>query len=370
MISFTQQQTLFGDFSQNNSAANLARGASLANIEHRYLLQKYFNNEGTFSIGTVGTSTQTLTGSLSPGAITATLTTAWPNANNITQVTFSDGETKLVSFTNGSTAISWIGGLTGSPTTAISLSGLQFYTLPPNFSKLKTMTITIGNLKWTPVEVLTREEWDRLNVFPYYADIPANFYIYPGGDKGGSIGIWPIPSTTGNTITFNYKFRIPDLSIADYTTPGTVSVTKGATAVTGGSTTFPVTTNVQNESRWIQFAQPTGDNLWYQIANVASTTSLSLYGPYQGSTVTTSSTYTVGQMPLLQEDFHDMLVWKPLMFYYSTIKEDKVKFAQFSSLYKEKLLQLEQYSGSTTINVNLGRRPYSQNPNLFPQNIG
>lgn len=300
MISFTQQQTIFVDLSGNTSTANLTRGAYLANIEQRYLLQKYFNNEGSY--------------------------------------------------------------------TSVTVAQQQFYKMPPNYSKLKTVTITVGQLQWTLQEVLTRIEWDNLNVFPYYADIPAYFYVYPGGDHGGKVGIYPIPSSNGNTLTFNYKFRIPDLSLADYAT-GTVSVTTGTTTITGSGTVWTPTTNSTLESRWIQISQTKGDNLWYQVASVDSATSITLFQPYQGITVSGGS-YTLGQMPILNEDFHDMLVWKPLVFYYTSIVDNKTKVAEYKGLYDEKVKQLEQYSGSKTIDVNLGRRPTYQNPNLYSQNFG
>lgn len=302
MISFTNGQTIFGTLSQNTTPANLALYGTLANIEHRYLLQKYFSNEGSFSIQTVAQQ--------------------------------------------------------------------QFYNMPPNYSKLKTLTITIGNLKWTPEEVLTREQWDKLNVFPYYGDIPNNYFIYPGGDHGGQIGIWPIPSTTGNTITFNYKFRVPDLSIADYTTPGSVAINNGAINLTGTSTSFTPTTNIANESRWIQLAQPTGDNLWYQIANISTATALTLFGAYQGINISGSSTFTIGQMPILAEDFQDMLIWKSLVYYYTSIVDKPGKRQEYQDNYDRKLELLAEYSGSNTIHVNLGRRPPMMNPNLFPQSIG
>lgn len=299
MISFTTGRDLFVTLSQNATTANQTLYGSLANIEHRYLLQKFFNNEGSFTIPTV--------------------------ANQ------------------------------------------QFYKLPPNYSKLKTLTITTGNLQWTPSEILTREQWDKLNVFPYYADIPNNFFIYPGGDHGGQVGIWPIPSSTGNTITFNYKFRIPDLSLQDYITPGTVSVANGSTAVTGSGTSFVPTTNAQNESRWIQFAQPDGDNLWYQIASVDSATGITLYGAYQGVSVSGSGSFTIGQMPILMEDFQDMLPWKALTYYFSSIVDNKIKKQEFEGTYNTKLLMLTEYAGTKTINVNLSRREQAKNPNLFWQ---
>ncbi len=299
MISFTNGQNLFTTLSQNNTTANQTLYGSLANIEHRYLLQKFFNNEGSFTIPTVAQQ--------------------------------------------------------------------QFYKMPPNYSKLKTLTVTIGNLKWTPSEILTREEWDKLNVFPYYADIPNNFFIYPGGDHGAQVGIWPIPSSSGNTITFNYKFRIPDLSLADYTTPGTISVTNGSTTITGAGTTFTPTTNTQNESRWIQIAQPKGDNLWYQIASIDSTTGITLYSAYQGIDVVASNAFTIGQMPILMEDFQDMLPWKALTYYFSSIVDNKGKKQEFEGMYQNKLLLLDEYAGTTTINVNLSHRQQVMNPNLFWQ---
>jgi len=368
MISYGEQQTNYGDFSLNKSSDNLTRGSKLANIEHRYLLQKYFNNEGTFSISTVGEQTLASTGALSSGDKSATLSTAWLYHTTVTSVTFSNGDVRQVQFTAGSTTMTWAVGLSDDATTVLEVGGCQFYPTPPNYSKLKTVTITIGALKWTPTEVLSREEWDKLNVFPYYADIPNNFFVYPGGDKGGQVGIWPIPSTTGNTITYNYKFRIPDLSIADYTT-GTVAVTNGSKTITGTTTVWTPTTNRQLESRWIKISESKGDNLWYQIESISAAGTLTLYQPYQGIDVSGGS-YTIGQMPLLMEDFQDMLIWKPLMFYWSTIVDDPQKFKNFEGLYNQKLKQLDEYAGSKTINVNLGRRPLSRNPNLYGQNFG
>lgn len=435
MISFTNQQTLFADLSQNSSSTNLTRGAYLANIEHRYLLQKYFNNETSYSIPTVGGNTYYVTVAPAIAAVSATLAVAWALPTNTITVTFSDGETRPVLFTNGSTAITWqvpltgttfnltanvaaaattatlssawatatqtsttaftdgetksvtftlnsttitwVGGLTSTVgdsvqtsimTTAISIGGAQFYRFPPNYSKLKTITITVGNLTWTLDEIRTREEWDKLNVFPYFADIPKNFFIYPGGDHGAKIGIWPIPSTTANIITFNYKFRVPDLSLEDVTSTATLAVTNGSATVTNSAADWVPTTNQQLESRWIKISQPKGDNLWYQIYSVDSTTSLTLYQPYQGITVATGSG-VVGQMPLVAEDFHDMLYLSSLKTYFASIVDNAKKFEEFSVMYDRKLALLNEYSSSNTVQVNLSPRYQNRNPNNFPYSL-
>ncbi len=377
MISFSTLQNLYGSLSQNTSTTNLALGAQLMNQEHKYLLQKYFSNETTYSIPTAGGTTSTLTGTVAIGDISATLSSAWTGNTTKIQVTFSGGDIRMANVIKGSTSLTWDVPLTATGTTAITLGGQQFYPLPPNYSKLKSITITIGSLQWPLTEIFTTQEWVALNPFPYYADIPKNFFIFPGGDHGAQIGIWPIPSTTNNIITFSYKYRVPDLSLVDYTTPGTLSVTTKTNTVTGSGSSFVPTTNIQNESRWIQFAptgtaSTSGDNQWYQITQIPSATSILLYQPYQGTTVTSSpaSSYTIGQMPILAEDFHDLLYLKALMTYFSSIVDNPTKYKQFSEEYERKLLLLAEYSGSNTVQVNLRSNINSKNPNLYGQTFG
>lgn len=443
MQSFSQGSTLFQTLTQNTSATNATLYGELMNIEHRYLLQKYFANQGSYSVQTIGQTSFTLGSGVPIASISCTLNSAWPYQTTQAQLTFSDGEVVLGQFTSGSTAVTWLPATVGtlfytttginagatsatlasawtSPTgsyvvsfsdgstktatltlnattmtwsgglaeavlgqfntstilsgSSASIGGVQFYPFPPNYSKLKDITITVGVLRWTLTEIRTREEWDNLNVFPYYASIPSKFFIYPGGDRGGQIGIWPIPSTTGNILTFNYKYRVPDLSIADVINDHTVSVANGSTAVTGTSTTWTVTTNPQLESRWIQFAptatsSTSGDNLWYQIASINSATSITLYQPYQGTSVTTSPTYTIGQMPLIAEDFQDMPMWKSLQYYFASIVDNPKKSEEYRGIYERKLQLLADYSGSNTVNVNLSpKRAFRGNPNSFPYN--
>lgn len=438
MISFDAGKSLFTKLSQNSTSDNQTLYGLLANIEQRYLLQDFFSNEGSYAIQTIGQTSFTLASgvpigsvsctldaawpyqttqaqftfsdgevvnaqfingstnvtwqpaiigtlfytvnSISAGATSATLASAWKNPTGSYVVSFSDGSTKTVTLTLNATTMTWSGGLaqnvlaqfnTSTIATAsnASIGGVQFYPMPPNYSKLKDITITVGVLRWTMTEIRTREEWDNLNVFPYYASIPSKFFIYPGGDKGGQIGIWPIPSTTGNVITFNYKFRVPDLSIADYST-GTLSVSNGSMSVTGVGTSWTPTTNPQLESRWIQIPQPAGDNLWYQVQSVNSTTSLTLYQPYQGINVS-GGTYILGQMPLIAEDFQDMLIWKALVYYFSSIVDNPKKREEHQDSYDRKMKMLEKYSGSNTVNVNLSpKRAFRGNPNSYPQTVG
>lgn len=428
MKSYTTIRNYAGSLSQNTSTTNLALFDQLINDSHRRFLEKYFFNEAS--------------------------------------------------------------------TTITTFSQQQTYDLPFDYSKLKTGTLTIGQLKWNPTEILTTREWDNLNVFPYYADIPNNFFIY-----GGKFKLWPIPSTTGNIITYSYKKRVPDLTFADYTT-GTVSSTTNSITVTGSGTgwlanylpaalpllttattstnsalptytyangtlgvgatitfssaailtvggvtvalndivlvknetgsnapynglykcttagtstvaavltrstdndqaaefvgkaifvsntsvtwaytnltapvlgttaiTVGVTSSVLNLNLWLRITAPSGDNNWYQVSSIESATSLTLVNPYQGGT-TTGASYTIGQMPLLLEDYHDVIVFDSLVTYFSTIVDNPNKVKEFSMRRDEITKMMDTYVGTKSLNVNLGRPRVGMNPNLYGQSFG
>lgn len=253
-------------------------------------------------------------------------------------------------------------------TTIVTVAQQQAYDLPYDYSLLKTGTLTLGSLKWTPTEILTRREWDELNTMQLYSDIPNNYYIY-----GSKFYFFPIPSSNGNTITFNYKKRVPDLSLADYTT-GTVALTNGSATVTGSGTAFlttylPSAGSVLNMNLYLQVASPKGMNTWYKIDSITSDTVLTLVNTYQDPT-TTGATFTIGQMPLLLEDYHDVLIFDALVTYYTTINLDKVKAEEFRARRAEIITMMDNYVGKKSLNVNLSSPPMGRNPNLYQNNIG
>ena len=64
------------------------------------------------------TATLTFTASLSGGATSATLTANWGSTTGPWLVTFSNGDARAVTLTNGSAAATWSGGLSGSATSS------------------------------------------------------------------------------------------------------------------------------------------------------------------------------------------------------------------------------------------------------------
>lgn len=369
MKTFTQLKNLFTNLSNNTSSANDALGGQLINDQHRYLIQKYFDNERSVTTSTIGAMNLTMTGGLSAGATSGTLTAVWAYPTCTQLVNFSDGEQRSVLFTYNSAAISWEVALNDSVDTDISTVGVQDYAIPANISKIINDTITIGQLKYSPAPVQTRAEWDLINLLPYTSDIPNYYFIY-----NGKLSIFPIPSTTGNVIQFNYKTRVADLSFSDYSagniaaagaSAGNVDVTGSSTSwLTGG--TYPQNSDIGYYNLNLKINPPYGDGIFYPISKFTGETSLVLKLPIVNApNISASTTYTIGQLPILQEDFHDMLVYGALKVYYSSIVKDKDKFQEFDSLYQERLQLLEAYAGTKSVNVDLEEEPQMVNPNLF-----
>jgi len=384
MKSLSTLLNLGTSLTQNISSTNQSLILQLLGDQHRYLIQRFFDNERTATTTTVGSSTATLTVAPAIGDTSATMTAAWTNPTGSQLVNFSSGEQRNVLFTNNSTALSWANALTQVATTAISNVGFQYYNIPANISKLVDNTINVGQLKFTVSPIQTRQEWDRINFLPYNSDIPRYAFIY-----GGTLGVFPIPSTTGNILTFNYKSRIPDFStaflfsdtsgaayIAGQTTydyqKGTISAaTAGSTTVTGTSTSFnttgkyPLNVDVSSYNLYLRIDQPYGDGIWYPIYKFTSDTAITLGLPMLTTLNGSSATYSIGQMPVLTEDFHDMLVDGSLMRYYTNIVKDDDAYKKHKESYDIRHIMLEDYAGSKQVNVDLGDVPQQLNPNLY-----
>jgi hypothetical protein len=366
MKTFTDLVNLFTNLTTNTSTENQALGGQLISDQHRYLIQRFFDNERTYTTVTRGAEDLTLTGALSAGAIAGTLNAAWDGPTTFQLVVFSNGEQRTVYFTNGSTTINWATPLQDAATTAISTIGVQAYPIPPDVSKIKNSTITVGQLVYTPSPVQTIQEWTRLNALPYTSDIPNQFFIY-----NNFLYFFPIPSTTGNLITFNYKARVADLAITDYSTGTLSGLTLGGYTVTGVSTSwnttgaFPLNTDLTYFNLYLRIDPPQGDGIWYPIQSFASDTSLRLAQPLQNVPSATATSYTIGQLPILEEDFHDMLVYGSLMTYYSSIVDNQSAYQKYKDQYDQRYELLESYAGSKSVNVDLGNQVVPNNPNLF-----
>lgn len=249
-----------------------------------------------------------------------------------------------------------------------SIATTQFYNLPPQVKKLINVTVLIGSTLWQPKECPSREYWDYLNTITFDQDYPSFFFVY-----NGQVGLWPIPASNGNVITMHYKTRIIDLSMQDVTSTGsgtTVSITINTTTLTASGNTF-LNWMVNG---WIRIPysntnSTSGDNQWYQIASITNATTAVLMNQYTGSTVT-GGAFTIGEVPILPEDYQDLPLYRMGIIYYTTRFPDPVRAQLYQKLYDDGEEKLnEEFGSKTTSVILLDTSTPIFNPNLFQASV-
>lgn len=252
--------------------------------------------------------------------------------------------------------------------TTTTVAGQQFYNLPPQVKELINLTETIGSVLWSTKECPSRQYWDYLNTIQYQQDFPSFFFVY-----NGQVGIYPTPASNGNTITMNYKTRIIDLSMADVTSvtaSTTVSVTTNTTTVTALGAAF----KNWMAGQWIRIPfsntdVANGDNQWYQIASITSSTVLVLKNKYTGATVS-GAAFTIGEVSILPEDYQDLPLYRMGYIYYTTRFPDPVKAGLYKGLWDTGMAALNEEFGSKTTSVVLTDTDAPiYNSNLFVQSV-
>lgn len=250
-------------------------------------------------------------------------------------------------------------------TTATTTASTQNYQLPANLKKLINTTITNGTTKYQPREAPSRAYWDYLNQqTTYSSNFPEWYYVF-----NGQVLFWPIPSSSSLTITYNYEIVRKDLTIADYTTGTITTTTNGGTTVVGSGTSW----TASMAGRFIRIdesntAANNGDGLWYEIASVTNSTTLVLTKAYLGTSLSGgAATYTIGQMMVLPDGYHEMVVYKALYQHFASSKNPQMARAQSFKVMFDELNKsmFDTYSRPNT-NPDIQESDYPMvNPNLF-----
>jgi len=243
----------------------------------------------------------------------------------------------------------------------------QFYNLPPQVKKLINVTVNIGGTLWQPKECPSREYWDNLNVINFQQNYPSYFFVY-----NGQMGLFPIPSSSA-TGTMNYKIRTEDLTqadVTDVTSAKTMAVSNGGTTLTASGAVF---LNWM-AGQWIRIPYSntnanSGDNQWYQIDTITSSTVATLKNPYTGNSVTAGA-FTIGQVPILPEDYQDLPLFRMGVIYYTTRFPDPTRAQFYQGLWDKGMEALDIEFGSKTTQIVLSDTDSALiNPNLFQASI-
>lgn len=229
----------------------------------------------------------------------------------------------------------------------------QYYPLPYNCQKLRKITVNVSNTIYTLNEIKDEKQWSRLNMVDISSDVPTSYFLKPSTHE---IGIYPIPSTAGYTITFTYQEKYKDLGEDDYTT-GTATATNGSSTITGSGTTW----TSAMVGRYIKIT-----DYWYKITAVGSTTSLTIQGEFGEDTVSGAS-YTIAELVPLS-GFENLPLYKALWVYFQSrdTAGARQQANQYLALYEKGLDDLFNTDSKTTSNVLEQTSVENIDPNNWP----
>jgi len=255
-------------------------------------------------------------------------------------------------------------------TTTTTTASTQSYDLPIDFRALAgAPSVTVGGVEYFPRPIESRSQWDRLNAdaADSLSDIPLYYTIIRN-----KLFLWPTPSSSSNTITYNYIANPQDYADAhfsDYTT-GTITLTNASAAVVGSGTTFAAT----HVGRYLRGDV---DGQWYKISAFTDTTHITLERTFQGTTGSTLA-YKIGTLPDYAVNYPDLI---DALGYYvlQALWRKREEFSaqgglstHFKLLYDEIMKDFKKefnqsYSGPGVEYVEFGNLP--ANPNLDPTNL-
>ena len=173
--------------------------------------------------------------------------------------------------------------------------------------------------------------------------------------EGRDLQVFPTPDTDNYFLVIKYIRKIKDLVNADYTT-GTVTTTTGSRTVTGAGTTF----TAAMVGRHIDLG-----GYWYKITGYTSGTVITIEVPFQEGSLS-GATFTVGDIPLLPEQFSDLLTYRAIAFAYRR-REDLNMATEYERLYREGISDLKKWGGSqdTSLTVPLCQKSISLDDNIY-----
>jgi len=401
MLTYTSYVNQFTDLSQNNSTGNQTRGAQLINQSLRYLIQKYYFNEQQYQTLTQAQvqvyplpfnvkdviNMTVLVGGILWQPLDAPNRQFWDSLNTIPfysdfpqfsyrfkanqiqlfPVPTSSGDPININYKRRIKDLSAADYTTGTvSTTQWKSGGLVFTSGSAN--------ISATTLSYTPI--LAVNDIVTLNV--------GTNLTAPGGFTAGNsyyvVSVGTASNSTTNPGNLTYTIQLSATQEGTAITPTSsagvaplqggplISYSRSGTTVTGSATAW--TKNMAD--RWINITENTsdttsGDNQWYQIKSVESATSLTLYNDYQGRD-SSGASYTIGEVPILPEDYQDIALYRALMIYYSSIVLNPNQAKLYQGIYESKLEVLDyEFGNKSTSPVLTPPNAPVFNPNLFPR---
>ena len=248
-------------------------------------------------------------------------------------------------------------------TTASTVAAQQTYTLPGNLARLINVYILVGTVRYTPTEVTSYDDWNRIQAANNIQSDNVTYYF----QQGNSIQFWPTPASSSNTIYYEYLQAVKDISIADYTTGTITTATNGSAAIVGSGTSW----SAGMVGKYLRItstnAANVGDGLWYKIASVGSATTLTLSAVYTGVSIAAgSAAYIIGDVMAIPEKYQTGPVYYAASQYWRKEVDGDSKADRFEQQFNEILTRMKREEGTkgTSVVVDDNTDLSVINPNL------
>lgn len=209
----------------------------------------------------------------------------------------------------------------------------QEYDPPYNADKIEFVNFYAGSIWYAPKEMRSDDYWTILNRTTVYSDAPQFWHI---STRTRKFGLYPIPSSAGNTIRVVFTKKIRDLSVADYTT-GTVTTVANSITITGAGTTF----TPRMVGSWIKITSTTtvlGD-MWFEINGYTSATVITVRESVPVAVA--GASFTISELIPFPDGFEDIPLWFALDKYYQ-MREKPTLGREYERMWKEALEELER----------------------------
>ncbi len=243
-----------------------------------------------------------------------------------------------------------------------SVASQQDYSTPVNCLKVDYVKITANNLIYMPKQIRSWESWNTLNHSVVASDIPQYWYYNSITQK---VSIFPVPSSTAQTIEIGFTKKIRDLSVANYTI-GSVGATADGVVFTGSGTTF--TAQMVGRALQTSGTNTETDGLWFDISGFTDTTHLTVRQSVP-ATVTTAS-YIIAEMIPFLDGFEGIPLYYALMHYFQFREGDKQKASVYERLYLSGTEEMKKRDNQTVDGIFFKEKDVMvQDPNRNPWGI-
>lgn len=226
----------------------------------------------------------------------------------------------------------------------------QYYQMPEDCIRPKTIVITIGEVDYTLTEEPDEEKWNLLNANSSNerSSIPEKFRV-EGSDL---FGIWPVPSdSVSNAGLLRYESRMRKMTQADYTT-GSITVANGSAAIVGAGTAF--TAAMVGRTLFVEDGGAQA-GIAYKIDAFTDATHVTLENYYAGLSGSTLS-YRIGEVPDIPEEYHESLIDYALYRVYKR-RKDRALYRDSYAAFNQALEECrENYASSTSSTYTRSRR--------------